>query len=212
MIKVLAFDFDGVLVESVSEKADAFRDLFLSYGNDIANEALAYHCENPGVYRAEKIQSFYSKCFGKKMSQEELDKKLLEFADIAFNKVVNAPFVLGVKEFFEAKPSLNCYVVSAAPQDELRVIMKKRNLESYFVGIYGGPKKKTELLNQIAAFEKCKSQEVLFVGDSISDWKASKAVGSAFIGRVQSIDNNPFPRGVSTINSLTELPCFVELT
>ena len=38
MIKNIFFDFDGVLAESVNIKTDAFYEMFLKYGKDIAEK------------------------------------------------------------------------------------------------------------------------------------------------------------------------------
>ena len=39
-IKNIFFDFDGVIAESVSAKTEAFREMYLPYGIDIANQVV----------------------------------------------------------------------------------------------------------------------------------------------------------------------------
>jgi beta-phosphoglucomutase-like phosphatase (HAD superfamily) len=57
-MKAIIFDFDGVLVESVDIKTDAFRELFKDYPQYV-DEFAAYHEYNGGVSRFEKIKYFY---------------------------------------------------------------------------------------------------------------------------------------------------------
>ena len=42
-IKNIFFDFDGVIAESVSAKTDAFEEMYLPYGKDIAAKVVEYH-------------------------------------------------------------------------------------------------------------------------------------------------------------------------
>ena len=51
MIKIIFFDFDGVIVESVDIKTKAFAMLFEHEGRDIANRVIDYHLKNSGVSR-----------------------------------------------------------------------------------------------------------------------------------------------------------------
>ena len=43
MIKNILFDFDGVLVESVSIKAKAFEKMYLPYGVEMARRVVNHH-------------------------------------------------------------------------------------------------------------------------------------------------------------------------
>ena len=58
MIKAIAFDFDGVLVESSNIKTDAFRRLFSDYPDKV-DELVEYHKKNMGISRYVKFQYFY---------------------------------------------------------------------------------------------------------------------------------------------------------
>ncbi len=43
MIRAIAFDFDGVLVESVDVKTRAYAYLFKEYGQDVVSKVVDYH-------------------------------------------------------------------------------------------------------------------------------------------------------------------------
>ena len=48
------FDFDGVLVDSVDIKTNAFKALFMEYGDDVVRKVVKFHLQNGGVSRLEK--------------------------------------------------------------------------------------------------------------------------------------------------------------
>jgi len=52
MIRGIAFDFDGVLVESVDVKTRAYARMFEEYGADIVSKVVDYHLTNGGGYPA----------------------------------------------------------------------------------------------------------------------------------------------------------------
>ena len=48
MIRGIAFDFDGVLVESVDVKTKAYARLFEEYGEGVVSRVVDYHLTNGG--------------------------------------------------------------------------------------------------------------------------------------------------------------------
>ena len=61
-IKNIFFDFDGVIAESVSAKTDAFKEIYLPYGNEIANKVVEYH-KLHGEYLDMKSLNIFTKNF-----------------------------------------------------------------------------------------------------------------------------------------------------
>ena len=53
--KLLIFDFDGVIADSVDIKTEAFGELYSEFGEKIVKEVKLYHENNGGVSRYEKI-------------------------------------------------------------------------------------------------------------------------------------------------------------
>ena len=63
MIKAILFDFDGVIVDSVEIKTEAFRDLFRQESADDLERILDYHKAHGGISRVKKIEYFYANIF-----------------------------------------------------------------------------------------------------------------------------------------------------
>lgn len=192
MIKAIIFDFDGVLCESVEVKTEAFRKLFLDYPEHL-DEILAYHMDKGGVSRYKKFDHIFKHIIKKALSQETSEELGLKFSEYAYREVVKAPFVEGaeafLKKFYRSK---KLYIASGTPEDEMVAIVKEKNIEHFFAGVYGSPKTKYEIAAQILENEKLNPEEVIFVGDAITDYEGAQKAGVRFIGRIHEQHDDPF--------------------
>ena len=59
MIKTIIFDFDGVILESIDVKTEAFKKLYQPYGSNISNKVVKNHLANGGISRYEKIKIYH---------------------------------------------------------------------------------------------------------------------------------------------------------
>ena len=59
VLSAVIFDFDGVIVESLDVKADAFRSLFADHPEHV-DQIVRLHRENLGVSRYEKFRTIYA--------------------------------------------------------------------------------------------------------------------------------------------------------
>ena len=186
MIKVIFFDFDGVIAESVDIKTQAFAKLFEKERIDAVKQFIDYHLDNAGVSRYEKFKYMYKEILRKELSDTTFIQLCNNFAKLVVESVVNAPYVRGAKEFLgEHSKKYKCFVVSATPQDEIRDIVKQKGLQSSFVTVYGAPNKKTDMVRKIITESDINPSEALYVGDAISDYDAAKNNGVNFIARAR---------------------------
>lgn len=204
-IQVLAFDFDGVLADSLPTKDRALKNLFQSYGPQVEEQALATWNRYKGVFRPKRLQNTFQETVNVHLEGEALDSQVQAYADQIFATTIAAPWIPGVKEFLEKNRQIPCYVVSAAPEKEVREIVKRRTMSRFFKNVYGGPEKKTLRLQSILKQEQCPSSKLLFLGDSISDYVAAEQVEVSFLGVVKPGLDNPFPESVTTVPDLTQL-------
>ena len=70
MVNAIIFDFDGVVLESLNVKTNAFKKLYEPYGSDISKRVVEHHLENGGVSRFDKIKFYHNIFLG-----EEIDEK-----------------------------------------------------------------------------------------------------------------------------------------
>ena len=83
--KNIIFDFDGVILDSNHVKTNAFYNLYLDYGKDIANSVKKFHLSNLGLSRYDKF-----KHYSKNILKSDITDKEIEILDKKFNLYVNS--------------------------------------------------------------------------------------------------------------------------
>lgn len=186
MIKAIFWDFDGVIAESVNVKTEAFYNLYLPYGNEIAEKVRRHHLDNGGMSRFEKFRHYQTRFLGQpEPVDEEIVKDLAaRFSELVLEGVIDAPFVPGVEEVLrEESGKMDFYVISGTPTEEMRLIVKERGLDPYFKGVFGSPESKSHWSAALLAEHGYRPDEVVFIGDAKSDYKAAQENGLTFILR-----------------------------
>ena len=200
------FDFDGVLAECMNVKTEAFAKLYEPYGNEIAKKVVKHHIENGGISRYKKFEYYHQNYLNITLSEAEVEKLAQQFSDIVVQKVIESDWVKGVKEFLEENQNnIDMYVISGTPQNELKKIVKERNMEKYFKGVYGTPKTKPEIMNRIIAEKKYDKKRTLYIGDSLSDFRDSEKAEVGFLGRVPQGEKSIFPEGTAFISDFLDI-------
>lgn len=190
------FDFDGVIADSVNVKTLAFGKLFRGYGAEIEKKVVDYHLENGGVSRFDKFRHYYENFLKKSITDKEIDKLSLRFSDMVVQDVIDAPFIKGAYETLCQLHNLEIpmYVVSGTPQDEIQQIVEKKGLFHFFVGVYGSPRKKWDITEEILSNNRYERSLCLFIGDAMSDYCAAQKCGMKFLGIVPEGFVSPFPK------------------
>jgi len=184
MFKAVILDFDGVILESVDVKGGVFAEVFYQYPQHLP-EILAYHYANGGVSRFEKFNYIHREILKLPLPEAEFNALCRRFADLVVNRVLAVNFVAGAREFLEQyHERLDLFVVSGTPDDEIRAIVRARGLDRFFKGVYGSPVKTGVWTGKILGDGSYRYEEVVWVGDALSDWDAAREHGIRFIGRV----------------------------
>ena len=189
-IKAIIFDFDGVIAESVNVKTEAFAEIYKPYGDDVVRKVVEHHLANGGVSRFEKFRIYHKEFLKRNISDREIQILAQQFSDLVLNKVVEAPYVKGSYEFISNNYSnYDFYVSSGTPENEIREISERRNIEHFFKGIFGSPSLKGKHVRKIIRENNYLTNEVIFIGDAPSDSKAAKENNIHFIARVCDNDS-----------------------
>jgi phosphoglycolate phosphatase-like HAD superfamily hydrolase len=200
-ICAIIFDFDGVILESVSIKSEAFRQLF-AFVPEHVDEIIRFHKENGGMSRFNKFRYIYKNILHEDLTDERFRWLSDRFSGLVLEGILQAPFVDGAKEFIErCHRSLSLYVVSATPENELKHIVRHKGLEMYFRGVYGSPVTKEEHIRRIVRESGLDPGSVIYIGDAVNDWQAARAAGIRFFARVKPGDINCFEDfpGIDTV-------------
>jgi len=183
--QALFFDFDGVLVDSVEVKTRAFGRLFEPFGQEVMEKVVDHHRRHSGVTRVDKFRHYYREFLRKPLAEEELAELCRRFAQLVVDEVVAAPEIPGAEAFLQAVVGhLPCFVVSAAPESEVREIVQRRGWSQYFREVRGAPRSKRENLEILVGQYSLNPQHCWFFGDAESDYRAAQVCGVHFLGVV----------------------------
>lgn len=211
MFRVIVLDFDGVIADSVHIKTRAFRELFKIYP-EIVEEAVKYHLENGGVSRYKKFEYIYRELLKEPMDQKKLDELGKRFTEFVFHEIIKCPFMPGAVEFFEEfSKILPLYIASGTPHQELRDIAKMKHIDKYFKDSFGTPALKSEIIMGILETEGIGKSELLYIGDSKTDYTEALKAGVPFLGFVSdTAEMNPFVEyKVPVVKDFYELKAFL---
>lgn len=203
-IRAIIFDFDGIITESLDVKTKAFAELYSEYGKDIEQKVIEHHMANGGMSRFEKFK-FYHKNFLKlEIDSKEVESLSNQFSTLVLEKVSNSPYVLGADDFIKKYyKKYDFFISTGTPTEEIKVILKNRGLEKYFIEVFGSPEYKTNHVKYILNKYKYKNSEVVFIGDATADRDAARANDIEFIGRFTT--NEEILKEKYQVNNLVNL-------
>ena len=175
--KLVIFDFDGVIWDSVAVHSLAYRRVFKFFGKN-------YPPENNAGFRKwydSRWENNYFKSGFSKKEMRRAEGKYWEFFDYGKSK----PFkgIGRVLEKFRSEGFV-LSIVSTTPDGSIRKCLRKAGLEKHFKLIIGG-KKKSSKVEEIAFVLKklgVKKQNAVMVGDTPADIEGAKANGLKNIG------------------------------
>ena len=207
----LFFDCDGVILNSNKIKTDAFYKLALNFGELQAQKLVNHHLENGGISRYEKIK-FFQKNILKNTNIRLYQELVVNYGKILKEKLIKAEISKGVFKIKQFFPNSKITVVSGSDQNELRWLFKEKRIDHLFNnGIFGSPKNKIEILEEI--FSGFKGEEKsIFIGDSKYDFEVSKffKIDFAFISEWSDLsDWTKFAR-INKIKTFKDILCFLE--
>jgi phosphoglycolate phosphatase-like HAD superfamily hydrolase len=193
-IKVILWDFDGVLMNSNAIRDQGFEQVLAEYPQSQVEELLCFHRRNGGLSRYVKFKYFFEEIRKENISDLQLQEWARKFSIIMMDLLIDPNLIIMetltfVKSEFH---KINMHIVSGSDQIELRHICSKLEIDSYFKSIHGSPTPKNKLVNQLIKGNNYNNDECVLIGDSINDYEAAVANRIKFIGY-----NNP------TIESLS---------
>ena len=200
------FDFDGVLVDSNGLKGEAYEALYAGEAAEARAAIRAFHDANGGMPRPDKLRHVERTILGRDTDEARIAAMADEFGDRVERAVVRCTPIPGAEEFVGTHAGrLPMFVISATPHEEMLRIVEARGIRGRFVEVYGSPPLKAETAASIIARHGFRKERVAFVGDSVQDIAAARAVGLPFVGVLDRDGSHPFPEGTVLIEDLRAL-------
>ena len=184
MIKVVFWDFDGVILDSMPVRDIGFRKIFEQYPNDLVEQLIIYHRSNGGLSRFHKIKYFYNQILNKEISEDKIQQYADQFTLIMKEELTKKEYLVDQTIDFIKQNYQNAifHIVSGSEQTELRYLCEQHGLSQYFKSIEGSPTPKNDLVKNILQREQYDPKTAILIGDSMNDHEAATINGIKFYG------------------------------
>jgi len=184
MKETIFWDFDGVILDSMSIRSWGFKEIFKDYNNVEVQKLIDYHNLNGGLSRYVKIRFFYEEVLKKEIKKEEVVKYANNFSLLMKKELTNPNNLIEDSLNFikENYINYNFHIVSGSDQEELRYLCKELNIDKYFLSIHGSPTSKNQLVKDILEAQGYDTNKTCLIGDSINDLEAASKNTISFFG------------------------------
>ncbi|MBT4731591.1 HAD family hydrolase [Candidatus Woesearchaeota archaeon] len=183
IVKNIFWDFDGVIKDSVAVKADAFEQLFLPFGKQLAKKVRLHHEEHGGMSRFDKFPLYLSWSSQEK-SESLVNEYAKKFSTLVKQQVIDSQWVDGALEYLQNNhENQQFFLVTATPQQEIEEIISELKIQYYFQQVIGSPTSKNRALKILLEKYTIDPEDSIMIGDSSSDYEAALANQVEFILR-----------------------------
>lgn len=190
--KLIFWDFDGVIKDSVEVKTQAFVKLFQPYGDEVSERVRVHHEANGGMSRFDKLP-LYLGWAGVEPTEDRVSAYCEQFSQLALQCVIDAPWVPGAEDYLRSNPHRQIFViVSATPQEELEQILQVLDLRTCFAAVFGAPTSKKEAISMTLKNYNFDPHHCLMIGDAKADWDAAQANHVPFLLRRHATNGQVF--------------------
>ena len=205
-IDLAVFDCDGVLLDSMPAKIEAFRRWVPAEHAALGEAFMRVVMDGFGKSRRAHIDYFYRELLGAELSPEFFDSEVERFADLCEPLCAGAPWRPGSMEFVQVcrAAGIPRYVLSGTPQQPLEAMLQSTGGAELFDVIVGSPPAKPESLSRILAETGAAAERTVFIGDADADQQAALHVGAHFV-YIPSQANPPRAEILTQVADLREL-------
>jgi phosphoglycolate phosphatase-like HAD superfamily hydrolase len=193
--KIVFWDFDGVVKDSLEAKASAFENLFGDIPEFQKSMIRDHHFENAGVSRSIKIP-LYMEWLEIDRTSANINHFMDRFAAEVVMKVIESPWVPGVREYiFSHQLAQKHILVTATPGAEITSILESTRIYDYFYSVYGSEVSKESAIEHCLVKNGWSVEHAVMIGDGVVDYKAAQKTGVAFTLRLTT-ENSSFARSL----------------
>ena len=157
--KNIVLDFDGVILDANKQRKKNMKFVLdKNLNQELSKPTYDYFSKNSGVSRNVKLRKFIK-------DELVLKKVLNEYYELNLSTLPKCNLVKGIKEFIiNNYASKKILILTGADEDEVKILVKNKNLNEYIFYLGGGPKSKIQHLKEL----QLKGDSVFF-GDSKYD-------------------------------------------
>ncbi len=182
--KVILWDFDGVLLDSMPIREFGFREVLKDFPEEQIETLISFHKLNGGMSRYVKFRYFYEQVLKKEITNEQVRALADRFSQIMLRELGNTKYLIDDSLNFIRTNGLqyHMHIVSGSDEAELRHLCSVLGIAGYFSSIYGSPKPKDQIIRDLLKEYNYAKNEVVLIGDSINDQDAANINEIDFLG------------------------------
>lgn len=182
-IDLLVFDCDGVLLDTMAAKIEAFRSWVPEAHVELREAFMEIVMNGFGKSRTHHIERFYRELLHQEPDPVFLDVEVQRFTDICEPLCASAAWRMGSLEFVQAcrEAEIPRYVLSGVPQAPLEEMLAAAGGTDLFDVIIGSPPGKPKSMERILTETDTPAHRTVFIGDANADHVAALHVGAHFV-------------------------------
>ena len=167
----IVLDFDGVILDANKQRKKNMKFVLdKNLNQELSKLTYNYFSQNSGVSRNVKLSKFIK-------DESVLKKVLLQYYELNLLTLPKCSLVKGVKEFIiKNYTSKKILILTGADEDEVKILVKNKNLNEYIFYLGGGPKSKIQHLKELQL-----KRDSVFFGDSKYDNFTASEYGFDFV-------------------------------
>jgi beta-phosphoglucomutase-like phosphatase (HAD superfamily) len=199
-------DFDGVILDSVRIKIDAYLKIYEHEDPSKRATILEHQRVHGGVTRRVKFRYFERHLFGRAGTDEDVERLSATYTRLVHEAVLTCAFIPGAQAFLErVHGRAAMHVVSGTPDEELKDIVERRGLARYFVSVHGAPQTKIDAFRELLQSRGYDPARALAIGDAMTECEAAAMLGIPFLGVTHDTEFAVFPPTVPCVPTLEGL-------
>ena len=181
MKKIIIWDFDGVIVDSMQIRLNAFKFALEGFEFEIVEDLLEHHKVNGGISRYVKFERIINKFPDASLKLEYLLERYSRYieANLFDERILNYPIINTIKVLYQF--GFDQYIASGSDESELRKLVDHFGIVNLFKGVYGSPRPKPDIIGSIIENEDLQLFHYLMIGDTINDLEAAELNGIKFL-------------------------------
>jgi HAD superfamily hydrolase (TIGR01549 family) len=175
-IKVIFWDFDGVVMDSNAVRDIGFERVLSEFPKEQVDQLLAFHQANGGLSRYVKFRYFFEEIRNESITDDEILIWAEQFSLIMKELLVNPKLLIDETLNFvkENQGKYIMFITSGSDQNELRYLCQSMGIDHLFTSIHGSPKPKKEWVKELIDMHGYKKEECVLIGDSYNDFEAAE--------------------------------------
>lgn len=212
MIKIIVFDFDGVIVRNSEFGKEKAWSIILPKES---KEKILKYKEKWSGGKGSRFDILRDLALDSGIKQDQVDRwvfrKSEEYNQITSDIILKEGILIKDREaLMKLERHFRLYMNSATPESVLQNILTQLEVNHLFDGIYGQPQSKNVNLIRSAKNSRTIADQILFIGDQDSDWQVAKQFGCHFVGIMNNWNN--WRKGIKDfplIGAVKDLPDFL---